>query len=301
MTTPRTVRHDADYRKGLSLAIAGGVLLTFDAPLLRLVDGDASTVIFWRGLMLFTATAALWYWAHQTKRIQTGLVNGWDGLLVIGLYTAASMCFLFALHKSSVANVLFIIAAVPLTTAVLSVVILRESIRPSTWAAASLVLAGVLIIVHDGLHHGSGEGDLLALAAALAVALAMVVTRKTGGNYATAPGVAGLFSALLIFAFAETVPMTPEQWGWLTLNSLFVAPLSFALLVVAPRYMPPADSSIYYLFETAAAPILVWLMLGETPTRAALAGGFIIFSTLAAHGYHAISRIDRSGPSALSA
>jgi drug/metabolite transporter (DMT)-like permease len=299
MATPNIVRRDADYRKGLSLAVAGGLLLTLDAPTLRLVNGDASTVIFWRGLMLFAVTAGIWYWARQTDRIHSGLINGPDGLLVIGLHTAAGLSFLFALHLSSVANVLFIIASVPLITAVLSVLILRESIRPATWTAAGIVVAAVFIIVADGLQHGSGKGDFLALIAAVAVSCALIVTRRTGNNYATAPGVAGLFCAALIFAFADVAPMDTGQWGWLTLNSVLIAPLSFVLLVLAPRYMAPAESSIYYLLETAAAPIWVWLMIGELPTSAGLLGGIIILVTLAAHGYLALARGPRRRTEAL--
>ena len=280
----------ASYRKGLTLAVLGGILLTFDAPLLRLVGGDQWAVIYWRGILVFAATAVFWYWAHHTRRIDHGFINGWQGMAVTACYTVGSISFLLALHHTSIANLVFMLAAVPLIAALLSLVILRERIPLSTWTAISLVVLGVVIIVRDGIVRGNGPGDLLALIAAASVALAVVLTRKSKKNFSTAPGIAGLFSAIVALSFADNIALEGVQWAWIGLNGLFVAPVAFACLALAPRYMPAPEVGMYHLLETVLAPIWIWLMIGESPTMAGLTGGAIVVVTLTAHSMHLLRK-----------
>ncbi|MGI9415776.1 MAG: DMT family transporter [Hyphomicrobiales bacterium] len=292
----------ATYRKGLTLAVFGGLLLTFDAPLLRLVGGDQWAVIYWRGILVFSATAIVWYWAHHTRRISHGFINGWQGVAVTACYTVGSVSFLLALHHTSIANLVFMLAAVPLIAALLSLVILRERIPLSTWIAVSAVVLGVVIIVRDGIVRGHGPGDILALIAATSVALAVVLTRKSNKNFSTAPGIAGLFSAIVALSFADTVSLAGEQWAWIALNGLFVAPLAFAALALAPRYMPAPEVGMFHLLETVLAPIWIWLMIGEAPTMAGLTGGAIVIVSLTAHSLYLLRKSKQtSTPPALEA
>ena len=286
----------ATYRKGLTLAVLGGLLLTFDAPLLRLVGGDQWAVVYWRGILVFFATAAFWYWAHHTRRITHGFINGWQGVAVTVCYTVGSVSFLLALHHTSIANLVFMLAAVPLIAALLSLIILRERIPLSTWIAISLVVLGVVIIVRDGIVQGNGPGDLLALIAASSVALAVVLTRKSKKNFSTAPGIAGLFSAIIALSFADDIALEGMQWAWIGLNGLFVAPLAFACLALAPRYMPAPEVGMYHLLETVLAPIWIWLMIGEAPTSTGLAGGALVVVTLTAHSLYLLRKSKRTVP-----
>lgn len=286
----------ASYRKGLLITLAGAALLTVDAPLLRLVDGAEWTVMFWRGLMIFAALLAFWMWARLTGRISHGFINGWSGAVVGGCYSLAGICFILALHNTTIANLVFILALVPLLAAVLSFFILRERLAPATWIAIACSLVGVFIIVEDGMGRGTLRGDLLALAAAASLSLALVLTRRAGKNFSTAPGVAGLVAALFAIYFVDDFALNGPQIAWLSLNGLFAAPLAFGLLALAPRYVPATQVGLFHLMETALAPLWIWLLIGEMPSRAGLIGGSVIILTLALHGLHLLARERRLKP-----
>jgi drug/metabolite transporter (DMT)-like permease len=71
--------------------------------------------------------------------------------------------------------------------------------------------------------------------------------------------------------------------GWVVLNGLTITPIAFWALAAAPRYMPAAETAMFYLLETVLAPVWVWLIFRETPALPTLIGGSIIIAALAAH------------------
>src|SRR5262249_43086041 len=77
-----------------------------------------------------------------------------------------AICFssyVFALLNTSVASVVFILSASPLTAAVLGRIILGERVRPATWIASTVAVAGVGTMVTGSLDGGDLRGMLFAL------------------------------------------------------------------------------------------------------------------------------------------
>ena len=74
---------------------------------------------------------------------------------------------------------LLVQAGAPLIAALLGWALLGERVAGPTWAAIAVTLAGVGLMVSDGLGGSvSPVGDLLALTIAVAFALATVITRR---------------------------------------------------------------------------------------------------------------------------
>jgi drug/metabolite transporter (DMT)-like permease len=61
---------------------------------------------------------------------------------------------------------------------------------------------------------------------------------------------------------------------------LLVLPVSLAMIGLAPRYLPAPEVSLILRLEALLAPLWVWLVLGEVPSRETLVGGSIILTTL---------------------
>ena len=61
---------------------------------------------------------------------------------------------------------------------------------------------------------------------------------------------------------------------------LIVLPASLAMIGLAPRYLPAPEVSLILRLEALLAPLWVWLVLGEVPSRQTLIGGGIILATL---------------------
>jgi len=123
----------------------------------------------------------------------------------------------------------------------------------------------------------------VAFGAAIGLATAFVFTRKYNLNMVTAPGIAGLFTALIAVSFITDFSFAPLQWFYLSLNGLIILPISFGLIALGPRYIPSAEVAMLMLLETIFGPFLVWLVVAEIPSPNSLMGGAVVVITLVAH------------------
>jgi drug/metabolite transporter (DMT)-like permease len=274
----------AVHRKGLALTAVGGILFTFDVPLARLAMTDHWTLIFARGLFLAFAITVFWLVFRRINGHREPFINGWAGWVVALTNTLANIMFLAAVTKTNAANLVFILALNPIFCAILAWLFLSERIHTATWLAVASALAGVAIIVWDGLHVGTYVGDFLAVGAALCTAVALTVIRKTGKNVVSSLAVGSLVSALIAFTWAQPASLSPDGWWWIALNGLIVIPLASGLIALGPRYLPAPEVAMFFLLEVVLTPIWVWLIFDELPTVQAAIGGAIVFVTLFSHG-----------------
>lgn len=283
--TPYSVRF------GLLITAIGGFLFTFDLPLLRLADNDKWTLVFARGLFLFLSITAVWWFVRLRTGSKLPYIAGAAGLAVIATNTIANIAYIGALKETNAANVVFILALVPVLTAVFSRIFIREEIHNFTWIATGLALVGVGIIVQDSLTLGGIRGDFLALVCAICTAAAFTIIRASGKNIATSLAVGSLMSALIAVVFFDVnmenlmkvAAFGMPSWFWVALNGLLVIPLSSALIANGPRFLPSADVSMFFLLETILTPIWIWMLFAEVPSNAVLWGGAIVIVTLVVH------------------
>ena len=62
-----------------------------------------------------------------------------------------------------------------------------------------------------------------------------------------------------------------------------IMPISFFCLANGPKYISGPEVAMFYLLETVLAPVWVWMIFAEVPTRNSLIGGMILIVTLVAH------------------
>jgi drug/metabolite transporter (DMT)-like permease len=60
-------------------------------------------------------------------------------------------------------------------------------------------------------------------------------------------------------------------------------PLSFFCLASGPRYLSAPEVAMFYLLETMLAPVWVWMIFAEVPSRQSMVGGTILIVSLIAH------------------
>ncbi len=261
----------------------GGILFTFDIPLLRLAGDDAWTLIFCRGLLLSLAITAWWYFRYRRRGQALPFINGWAGLTVAVTNTLANLMFIAAVTMTTAANLVFILALNPILCAIIARIFLGERLHPWTLAAVIASSLGVLVIGADGLTSGTLPGDLLAFGVALMTAIALTVIRKSGKNVVSSLAVGSFASALIASFWAAPLALSLAGWGWLGLNGLIVIPVASALIALGPRYLPAPEVAMFFLLDTLLAPIWIWMIFAELPTAISLAGGSIVVVTLMAH------------------
>ncbi|MGF7160046.1 drug/metabolite transporter (DMT)-like permease [Rhodoligotrophos appendicifer] len=279
-----------DHRRGLLIGAIGGLIMTFDAPLLRLAQVETFTAVFWRGLFVFIGTLLLWAWLRYIQRRPTPLINGRDGIVIALLHCIANVLFVSAMFNTAVANVVFILALNPLFAALFSLVWLGERITLATWLAMIAALIGVSIIVMGGIESGSVKGDVLALGSVMMIGFGLTYVRRSGKDLSLAPGPGSLLAALIALPFAATLAIPMEKITFLALDGLLVMPLASALLIAGARYLSAPEVAMFFLLETVLAPVWIWLMIGEVPTLNTMIGGAVILVSLIAHAAYRLSR-----------
>jgi drug/metabolite transporter (DMT)-like permease len=270
---------------GLSLALFGGMVLSFDIPLIRLADGDALSVMFTRSVGVGIAVLLIIGAARFFKWDGLRFDFGRPALMASAAYALTSVTFITSVHLTSTANVVFILAFTGMFAAILGWLFNGEKPAGPTLAAMLATVGGVALIVSDGLDTGRWAGDALALLTALLLAFAITHTRKHQMdlrlNVLAANCLMAAVSAPFLIAAGNGLTINAPHWA--LLNGLVVIPLSFMCLAYAPRLLYGPVVAMAYLLETIFAPVWVWLILSETPTRMTLVGGAIILAAIIAH------------------
>ena len=86
--------------------------------------------------------------------------------------------------------------------------------------------------------------------------------------------------AIMAFPKAQLSLLTINDWGLLLLLGLFILPVAQALMTLGPRYITAPEVSLIQRIEALLAPLWVWLVLGEVPSKSTLQGGILILVTL---------------------
>lgn len=270
------------YARGLALTFAGVLAVTPDTLLVRLIDADPWTMVFWRGLGIAAGLTVI-----------VRAVEGWAGvrnifrfgprrLLGAALLVVVSNCFIWALALTAAANVLVVLAGSPLAAAVIGRLFLGEPVPRRTWGATVAVVGGVAMIFADDLESGRLAGNLCAAGATVGLAAYFVLLRSIrAASTLPVPIWGNLAAALLAFPLASPLSVSGTGALWLVLAAGVMLPAGIGLISTGPRYIPAAEVGLLLLLETLLGPLWVWLGTGETPTPAVLAAGAVIVAALA--------------------
>ncbi len=275
--------HLPDHVKGLLLAAVGGLTLTVDIPFLRLANGEAWSVMLTRSIIVVAVTVLFVAVMRMSGQGSRRIIPGVHGWIVAALYGLSTVTFMIAVFNTTTANLVFILAFNPMFAALLSWMFMGERPKGVTLIAMILMAVGVFIIVEEGLGTGNLFGDLMSLAASFCIAAAIVITRASGKDMSFAPMVGSALPALVAGLVVAQQGYAVEQPWWLLVNGLIIFPISFIGLAAAPRFIPGAEVAMFYLLETVLAPVWVWMIFAEVPTRQSAIGGTILIATLLAH------------------
>jgi drug/metabolite transporter (DMT)-like permease len=272
-----------NYRKGLIITALGGLVLTFDIPLIRLAEGQAWSILLVRTVTTLAATVVIWFVWRLLGNDVPRLVPGRLGLLVAALYGLTSVAFILGVYNTSTADLVFILAFNPMFSAVLSWIFLKERPQPATLLAMAVMIVGVLIIVGDAIGHGTLFGDLMALASAFLIAAAITLSRSSREDMGFTSLVGVVFPFIVAAVMVGKTGYSIDRPWWIVFDGAVVMPLSFFCLASGPRYISGGEVAMFYLLETVLAPVWVWAIFAEVPSRNSLIGGAILIAALLAH------------------
>ena len=271
-----------EQAKGLLLTTLGVLLIVPDSLFVRMIDGAPMVTAFWRGMTsgVFVLLVVLALQGLQGFRALLG--TGWAGVIYTFLIATSTPAFVLAVANTSVANVVFIFASMPVFAAIFSRIFLGETVSRRMVLTMIPVIFGLGVIAYGSgsSQVASWKGDLWALyvSASYAAALTAVRTVKAVSMVPTIP-IAYIGAALLIWLVETPLPAFDAQWHLFIGHGVFVGAAS-CLLALGPRYIGSAEAALLLLLESVLAPLLVWAVVGEDPGPWALIGGAIVIGAL---------------------
>ena len=188
-------------------------------------------------------------------------------------------CFLTALFKMPIANLMMILQTVPIALTLVSVFIFKETVKKHILVALVVGFLGVLIILRPGMA-GFDSYSILGLGAVAFVVLRDLSTRKIKGNIRNIDvAFLGAFSITLI----SGIVMLNIGWSPLSIKAILYLFASTLALVVAYQLsiavMRVGEISFVSQFRYSAilwALIFGYFVFGEFPDFTTMTGGAII-------------------------
>jgi drug/metabolite transporter (DMT)-like permease len=212
---------------------------------------------------------------------------GRPGLAAALCSTAATIFYLNAFRRTSVADVAVIFAAAPFVTAGIGWLWLGIKETWSTLAASLVALIGVGIMMSGAVAGGHLAGDLLAFGMVLCMAVMMlIISEQEQTSMLPAACLSALLCPLVVWPFAAPLAIGMADMLKLFLFGTTQFGLGLILLTWGGRLIPATENALITTLETPLAVAWVWLSFGETPSVASLVGGVIVMAAVAAHVWH---------------
>ena len=292
MTVSEQSVFQSRHALGILLALAGGTALSVGGPLIKMIEhADGWTIMFYRGLT-FTATLfAIVCWRSRGQCVERYRSIGWSGIAIALCLGVGLITYLFAMIHTTVANVTFVVGSSPLVTAFLAWIILGERLSSRSWAILLCALAGVGLMVVEGLASGRALGNLVALATTFTFASFVILLRISRAfDMLAATSLAGLVAAAISAYMATTLSITTHDLVIALLLGSVQVGLGFTFITYASRHIPAAEVTLLSLSETILGPIWAWLVIGEMPSTWTLLGGAIVLVCVGTFASFALRR-----------
>ena len=186
----------------------------------------------------------------------------------------------------------WIVATIPVFTAILGWLVLKEKMGWLRVAGIAVAALGVLLIVSDGKIRSlvSGEagtfGDVLILISAVNWAVYTILSRRELARHPAARMMfyvmlsGWLFACIWIFGFGPGVSEIPhlkfDGWMAILMLGLFGSGLAYIAWYDALREIPASQLGVFINIEPLVTMLIAAPMIGEPITLIALIGGAII-------------------------
>ncbi len=269
--------------KGILLIIVSTIAFSSAGFFTRLIHLDTWTMLFWRGLFAGLMILCIIVIRERHRTLIAMRAVGCPGLVAAFCSTAATILYIHALRRTTVADVAVIFAAAPFLTAGLGWLWLGVTETRTTLAASFAALFGISIMVGGSTIEGHLVGDLLAFGMAACMAVMMLIIRRHEATpMLPAACLSALLCPLLVWPFATPFGIGAGDMADLFLFGTVQFGLGLALLTVGGQMVSATENALLNTLETPLAIAWVWVCFGETPSVTSLLGGLIVLAAVVA-------------------
>ena len=285
-----------NYKCGVGLVLLAGALWSTLGLVIRFIEGaNVWQILCYRSiaLSLFLFVIIL---CDSKSRIPNVFRNaGFSGVIGGLSLVMAFAGGIYSIQNTSVANAMLLFATAPFLAAILGRLILRESVRISTWIAMCLAILGVLIMVWGAAGTGRILGNIAGGVSALGFAIFTVMLRfKKQENMMPAVFLGGIFStiisSIICVLFDYTLNISINDMLLAMGLGVFQVGAGLSLYAIGAKFVPASELALLSMTEVILGPIWVWAILDETVESYTLLGGIILLFGI---GSNAISGMRR--------
>jgi drug/metabolite transporter (DMT)-like permease len=225
-------------------------------------------MLFWRGL--FAGLMILCVIAVQERRNTWATIRAISrpGPVAASCSTAATILYINAFRRSSVADVAVIFAVAPFITAGLGWLWLGVTEAWTTLVASLVALVGFTIMVGGAIADGHLFGDLLAFGMTICMAIMMLIIRE---HHETPMLPAACLSALLcplvVWPFAAPFDAPTKDMLKLFLFETTPFGLGLVLLTVGCQMVSASEYALINMLETPLGIAWVWVCFRRDALR----------------------------------
>lgn len=272
-------------RLALAALFGGAAAIGSSALFVKVSEAGPISTGFWRVLL---ALPVLWAWAAWTQRQHARKTSPADLRLMVlaGFFFAGDLAvWHWSILLTSVANATLLANCAPIFVTLAAWVIYRRQPRARFVAGLATAVAGMVLLLRGDFAHVGPEllGDALGIVTAMFYAgYQMTVSRaRSTVSTATIMAVSGTVTALILLPIAlasgeRFIPVTSHGWLLLIALALISQAAGQSLIAYALAHLPGTFAAVGLLVQVIIAAALAWILLGETLTTLALAGGVLV-------------------------
>ena len=286
-----------NYLLGFFLVVLSGLIWSFGAPLVRLLeDADSYRLqyLLYRGLIITSVILIFILFREGRNFFHT--FRRLDSWSLIGSLVMSVTFFgwIYALTTTTVAITLLMLAVSPVLSAFLGYLVLGERLSRSTLLNMLIVAIGITIMVWDTDKSTTILGVIYGFFVALGFSIYTITIRKNPEvPKLLTPALAGFFcmiwASILIVVTGSSFEMPSVNIGISMTHGLVVG-LGLILYGLGAKYLPSGELVMLSLLEVVLGIFWAWLPalgINEVPTRNTLIGGLAILVAIILQGFYA--------------
>jgi len=287
--------------QAFGVAALGVVVLSPDALMIKILNVDLWSLVFYRNVFLAIFVLAVYFVRRRSAisdvgggLVGVGGLGGHSDLVGAGglagaLYGLSAICFVLAVRQTTAANAVVILGALPMAAAVMRRVFLKQSTPWRTWVAAASVMTALAYLGAAEF----GKADLWGVVAACGAMLlysghVTILSARPQLDRVAVLGVGAALAAVLAVLMATNLAvslvLTPTQLGLLAVLGVVVVGGAHMAFGMATRVLSGPEVALVILLEMVLGPFWVWLALGEVPAQDTVLVGAAIAISVGLHG-----------------
>lgn len=268
---------------GVALVLGSALCFSLAGVLIREVEtANEWQVVYWRSAGFVVAVSIVLALRHRGRFFQAFIDVGWIGFVgSLGL-ALGSVCYIWALFNTTIANAVFFFGALPFITGFFAWLLFDERLRRESWLIMAAAFGGIVFMVFGGLTGGRWFGNLLA-AIGIVGYTTLILVLRAGRKVDMMPllCIGGIIGGGVAFAI--------EGGGAISLHDAVVSlalgvvsvSFGFMLFTLGARYVRAGELSLLSNLELILGPLWVWLWITEVPSNETLLGGAVIIGAIA--------------------